>query len=250
LDLPFLFLLKKVISFLLYPLSIGFLLTFFGGWLLIRKRVRLAKLFFVLGMFWVFIVSSSFFANPLIESLEKHYKKVEHISSNIEYILLLGGDRKKRAWEALRLYRLLPHTKIVTSGYAVRGKISDAQKAKKLLIEAGVKSEDIVMQTNVKDTIEEAQTIKKRLGNKPFYLVTSAYHMPRAMKIFKSFGLNALAAPTDFNDPNDGEVIQLLSAKELIKTEKAFHEYLGLLSLYIKDLLKFKGIPSTGFKGE
>jgi len=184
----------------------------------------------------MFVVSSSFFANALIDSLEKRYKRVEHISSDIEYILLLGGDREQRGWEVLRLYRLLPHAKIITSGYTVRGKVPDAQKSKRLLVEAGVKSEDIVMQPNVKNTIEEAQAIKKRLGNKPFYLVTSAYHMPRAMKIFKSFGLNAMAAPTDFNDPNDSEVIRILNAQELLKTQKSFHEYLGLLSLYI---LKF-----------
>lgn len=232
------FLIKKFIAFILYPLSIGMLLGIIGLWILINRRLQLSKLFFLLAMVWIFIVSSSFFANPLLESLESRYKRVEVVPKNIEYILLLGGERQKRAWEALRLYRLLPGAKIITSGYALRGKISDAQKTKRMLIEAGVKSEDILMQTQAKDTVEEAKAIKRRLGKQAFFLVTSAYHMPRAMKIFRALGLNAIAAPTDFNDKNEGALIRILSAKELLKTEKAFHEYLGLLWLELKKYLQ------------
>ena len=34
--------------------------------------------------------------------------------------------------------------------------------------------------------------------SEPFYLVTSALHMPRAMKLFLKQGLNPLAAPSDY----------------------------------------------------
>ena len=106
-----------------------------------------------------------------------------------------------------------------------------------MLIEVGVKSEDILMQSRAKDTVEEAKEIKRGLGKQAFFLVTSAYHMPRAMKIFQALGLNAIAAPADFNDRSEGAVIRILSARELLKTEKAFHEYLGLLWLELKKYL-------------
>ena len=60
------FLIKKFIAFMLYPLSIGILFGLIGLWLFINRRLKLSKLFFLLAMVWILIVSSSFFANPLI----------------------------------------------------------------------------------------------------------------------------------------------------------------------------------------
>lgn len=233
-ELGFAFILKKIIAFMLYPLSIGMFLFLLAFLLFLKKRARTATLFFIFAFVWITVVSSPFISNRLLAGLESKYKRVETIPKNVTYILLLGGDRQKRAWEALRLYREIPNAKIITSGYTVSGELTDAQKAAALLEDVGVKKEDILSQGEVKDTIEEARAIKKRLGKEPFFLVTSAYHMPRAMQIFKAAKLNAIAAPTDFNDPSDGGVVNIFSARELDKTEKALHEYFGLLWLKVK----------------
>ena len=80
-----------------------------------------------------------------------------------------------------------------------------------------------------KTTFEEAQHMKKRVGEKPFILVTAAYHMPRTMKLFKKAGLNPIAAPTDFNRAEESGFLTTLQGRQLQNTEHAWHEYLGML---------------------
>lgn len=230
------FIVKKVISFLLMPLSVGMLLALLGLWFLHKNRIKKAKYFLFAGLVWIVLVSSAPLGNLLLKPLESQYPKLQTIPKDIHYILLLGGDRKRRAWEALRLYNKIANVKIVTSGYSLQGTASDAQKAASLLEESGVKRDDILMQSKAKDTTEEAILMKKRVGTKPFILITSAYHMPRAMKLFAKEGLHPIAAPTDFNNPNDDGFGLVLNSKQLEKTEHAFHEYIGLLWLWLKNI--------------
>lgn len=228
------FILKKTVSFLLMPLTIGVILGLLGLWYLHKTNIKRAKHFFVMSLVWIALVTYAPLGNLLLAPLEKQYSKLEKIPNNIQYILLLGGDRERRAWEAIRLYHKIPNVKIITSGYSMHDTISDAQKTATLLEESGVKKEDILMQGEAKDTIEEAILMKKRVGEKPFILITAAYHMPRSMKTFQSEKLNPIAAPTDFNNPNEDGLGSILQSKQLEKTEQALHEYLGLLWLKLK----------------
>ena len=96
----------------------------------------------------------------------------------------------------------------------------------------GVKQEDLVLESESKDTIDEARIIKSIVGNDKFILVTSASHMPRSMGMFKKLGMQPIPAPTgymvkekqgispgDFFPGSDG----------LRRTEGVIYEYLGLL---------------------
>jgi uncharacterized SAM-binding protein YcdF (DUF218 family) len=228
------FLIKKIVSMMLMPLSIGIFLALLALLFLYKKNIKKAKKYLTFSILWIALISYAPFANLMLYPLEKIYPKLEKIPSNIEYILLLGGDKEKRAWEALRLYHKIPNVTIITSGYALHDKISEADKTAKLLIESGVKKEDILRQTEVKDTQEEAIEMKKRVGEKAFILITSAYHMPRAMTFFQQEGLNPIPAPADFNNPKEDGIFGIFQAKQLKKTERAWHEYLGLLWLNIK----------------
>ena len=80
-----------------------------------------------------------------------------------------------------------------------------------------------------KTTFEEAYYMKKRVGNKPFILVTSAYHMPRTIKLFQKAGLNPIAAPTDFNKNKESGFLTMLQSRQVQNIEHAWHEYLGML---------------------
>jgi len=223
------FILKKAISFLLMPLTIGMVLALLGLWFLHKEKIKKAKYFLLISFVWIALITYAPVGNLLLAALENQYAKLEKIPNNIEYILLLGGDRERRAWEAIRLYYKIPNVKIVTSGYSMHDKISDAKKTAKLLEESGVQKEDILMQGEAKDTLEEAILMKKRVGETAFILITAAYHMPRAMKLFQKEGLNPIAAPADFNNPDEDGFNSILQSKQLEKTEQALHEYLGLL---------------------
>lgn len=215
---------------MLMPLSIGIFFLLIALFFLYKKESKKVKRYLTFSILWILLISWAPFSNLILQPLESSYAKLEKIPNNIDYILLLGGDREKRAWEVLRLYHKIPNVKIITSGYALHDQISDAQKTATLLMESGIPQEKILMQEEAKTTFEEAQYLKKEIGTQPFILVTSAYHMPRAMKIFKKAGLNPIAAPTDFNRPQESGIISILQSKQLKNTEHAWHEYLGIVS--------------------
>ncbi|MCG6870414.1 MAG: YdcF family protein, partial [Gammaproteobacteria bacterium] len=62
-------------------------------------------------------------------------------------------------------------------------------------------------------------------------LVTSALHMPRAMKLFRARGIDAVAAPTDvrsIHDPARTVLDYLPDAGAMYQTTLAVKEYLGM----------------------
>ena len=235
------FILKKVISALMMPLSFGLFIGFLGLWYLHKNRIKRAKILLSISLIWIGLISFHPIANLLIIPLEKSHPKLENslltsIPSHTKYILLLGGYPKERAWEALRLYHLIPDAKIITTGYANHLPISQAQLAANFLVDSGVPKEDIIVLDKPKDTKEEALQIKELLADKPFILVTSAYHMPRAMQLFQREGLAPIPAPTDYKTEDKSKIFSVPAGSELRKSEQALHEYLGLVWMKLTSL--------------
>jgi len=223
------FMLKKMFAVAVMPLSIGLILVLVALIFLYFNKIEKAKKYLKISIVWILLVTWAPFGDLMLKPLESAYPKLETMPKNIEYILLLGGDRDKRAWEALRLYQKIPNVKIITSGYSLHDTISDAEKTANKLMESGIPKERILMQELAKTTFEEAEWMKKRVGEQPFIIITAAYHMPRTMAIFKKAGLNAIAAPADFNRAQESGLFSILQSSQLEKTEHAWHEYIGLL---------------------
>ncbi len=211
------------------PLSIGLILGFIGLMFLFKNQIKKAKIFLTMSIIWIAVVSYTPFSNLLIYPLESQHSQLNEIPKDVKYILLLGGDRENRGWEALRLYNQIADSKIITSGYAGRGSIAEAVKTANILYDLGIPKEDVIVHSSPKDTKEEAIKIKQVLGEKRFILITSAYHMPRALALFKKEGLNPIIVPTDFKIKESDKVISVPSSQGLQKTEIAWHEYLGLV---------------------
>ena len=222
------FLLKKFVSGFLMPLPIGVIFGLIGLFFLYRNSYKKAKLFLTASLIWIALISYNPFANALLHPLENSYQKVDAIDKNIEYALLLGGDFEGRAYEILELFNKNKNLTIITSGYEGKLDIPEAIKNRDRLIKVGIPKEKIIMQTKPKDTKEEALYIKKLLGGKPFYLITSAYHMPRALALFKKEGLNALPAPTNFLIKGTF-YDSFVSGSNTRNSQIAWHEYLGLI---------------------
>ena len=82
------------------------------------------------------------------------------------------------------------------------------------------------------DTAEEASSVATLVGNSPFILVTSAYHMPRAVRLMQLAGARPnTRAHRSAGTPAPG-IWRLGMAANLISTpecpERALHEYMGL----------------------
>lgn len=230
------FTLKKILSFFMMPMSIGLVLCIIALYFLYANKIKKAKVFLSLSFVWFFLISFAPVSNALIKPLEELYPKINAPVDNAKYVLLLGGDFQNRGYEALRLYKTMNNIKIITSGFEGSDPISEAQDSKEKLIQIGVPSEDIITQSSPKDTYEEAQEVKKIVTTEPLIVVTSAIHMPRAMLIFKSAGLNVIPAPTDFLYQEEVSFYHLIGASNMLNTQKAMHEYIGLVYGLLHDM--------------
>jgi uncharacterized SAM-binding protein YcdF (DUF218 family) len=139
-----------------------------------------------------------------------------------------------RLTEGLRLLRQLPGAQLILSGGPVRGEPPIARGYALAADALGVPAASMILIDEPPDTGAEIRAIHARVGDAPVLLVTSAAHMPRAMALCRREGLHAIAAPTgNLAAPSGrgGFWLPLPSGASLIKSETAFHEYLGLLAL-------------------
>ncbi len=227
--MEFTFILKKIISSMIMPLTFGLILTFIGLVFLYKNNLKKAKIYLTISFIWITTISYVPISNFLISPLETTYKKLDVMPQDVKYILLLGGDMENRAWELLRLHHLLPDAKIITSGYAGRGEIPEAIKTANILHNIGIPKSSIIIYDKPKDTKEEAIKIKELINDEKFVLITSAYHMPRAIALFKKEGLNPIPAPTDFKIKDSDKILSTPSGDNIKKSEIAIHEYIGLI---------------------
>jgi len=119
---------------------------------------------------------------------------------------------------------------LVLSGGDYQGISPDAVIMQQVALDQGVVRDRMILESASVDTIDQAKFLRDRLGQAPFYLVTSAGHMPRAMGMFRRSGTQPIAAPTDFHAVwVPFQITDFFpQAGTLANTERAFYEYLGL----------------------
>jgi uncharacterized SAM-binding protein YcdF (DUF218 family) len=238
------FILKKLVSRFFFPLSLVLELLLLGIFLKKRgTKVILAAVAFL------YLFSFSPFGYLILRPLESQYVPISssNLNTEVRWIVVLGGGSRKdmaltpedrlgdaslkRLLEGVRLSRLLPQSRLVVSGGDYQGISPDALIMQQVALDQGVARDRIIVETASLDTADQATFLRDRLGQAPFYLVTSASHMTRAMRMFMRAGTQPIAAPTDFRAVwAPFHVIDFFpQAGTLVNTEKAFNEYLGLL---------------------
>ena len=252
------FLLKKAISPLLFPMPVC--LTFLVAGLLLlwfTRRQKAGKIIVSIGALGLIFFSFEPISNFLLASLERRYPPFEMASPEearqIKWIVVLSAghnsDRRlppteqlsasslERLVEAIHLYRELPGCRLVLSGGKIFDSVSEAEVLAGSARELGVNPQDIVLEADSRDTEDEARLVQPIVGANKFILVTSASHMPRAMGLFSKKGMNPLPAPTDYwTGEHQGIEPSYFypSAGSMRKTERAVYEYLGLAWAYLR----------------
>jgi uncharacterized SAM-binding protein YcdF (DUF218 family) len=246
------FTLKKIFSALLLPFPLALLCLLLGLPLLMltkKKKTGIALISF--STILLFVFSFSTVPTNLLAQLESQYQPLTQLPMQTQTIVVLGGGVRNntnappntqlsaaslsRLLEGIRLYKLYrrqgKQATLMLSGGRVFGKPADAGMMQNTAIVLGIPRSDIKLESGSRNTAEEATYLKNQLANKPFILVTSAYHMPRAIQIFQQAGLKPIPAPTQFIAGSDRRLprFYLPNAKYLAANDIAFHEYLGLL---------------------
>lgn len=250
-----LFVLKKVISIFIMPINMVFILLFLAI-IYFKKRPKVSFKYLISAVLLLLLSSMPIISNTLMVTIEDNYEAFTRSSKPVDYIVILGNGHSsndalpvtsqlqisslQRLVEALRIYKIHPEARIITSGYAGDDPVSNAEKMKQSLVLLGVSEQKIITENFPKDTEEEAQLISPRVQGANVVLITNADHMPRSMKYFQLQGVFPIAAPTGYwvrglNDKSEW-IDFVPSSKKLQQTTIAWYESLGRLVQWFKEL--------------
>ena len=229
----------KILEMFLLPSVFVLVLILIGIILIFRKkRGKLGKILIILGILLYYLFSITPVADLIISPLEKQYQPAqkEELNKADKIVLLLGGKESDvlRASEVLRLYNL--QSAIIISGRdPLSPKIEEAKEVKEFLTERGISAENIILEDKSRNTFESAKNIKEILDDEPFFLVTSAYHLPRAIETFQKARTNPIPAPADFKIEKNYDILDFFpDAQNLRNSDIALHEYFGILWYRLK----------------
>lgn len=109
-----------------------------------------------------------------------------------------------RIWVAARLYKQGVAPRIIVSGGGFLASnngpaTTEAEAMRRFLVELGVPDTAIVSEGISNNTIENIYNVRKIVGDRPVALITSAYHVPRALRIAAVAKLNVSVFPVNFH---------------------------------------------------
>ena len=151
------------------------------------------------------------------------------------------GEGAERLTQAVVLARRYPDARIVYAGgnNSLRGaRTNEASDGRKLLIALGVDPARIAIETQSRNTDENARFTRDLVrppAAQRWLLVTSAWHMPRSMALFRKAGFDVVAFPVDYRSQGGAGDWQISSGpmRGLRIFDVAAHEWAGLLVYWL-----------------
>ncbi len=253
------FYLSKVVYFLIAPSHLCLLALALGVILLLRDgQARMARWLLMMSLTGFVVFGFSPLGNALMLPLEERFPRPAELRpGSYQGIIFLGGfedgelstarrslaliDAAERLTETLRLARRLPATKVVFTGgsAAMQGPGNTArQEVGRYLKDVGLAADRVVLEDQSRNTWENALYTRRLLRpaqSDRFLLVTSAWHMPRAVGAFQAAGLRVTAYPVDYRTRGPADLTQPFSflPNGLRRMDKAVKEWIGLLAYWL-----------------
>ncbi|HZW26437.1 MAG TPA: YdcF family protein [Gallionella sp.] len=247
------FVTNAIAALLLPPLSLLLLLAF-GLFLLYRRRKPAWPL---IGSSFLLLWLS---ATPYVAEGGLHLLEARTAplgKQDADAIVILGGGTyfhapeyggqdtvSQHTLERLRYGTQLQRTTgkpiLVTGGKPLGNSLSEAQQMKAVL------EQDFGMpvrwtEDSSDNTYENAYHSRQMLqaqGIRKIYLVTHAWHMPRAAEVFRSAGFEVIEAPTAFTTRYRNDLLAFLPRGDAMRDSRIFtHELIGLLWYRVKSAL-------------
>jgi uncharacterized SAM-binding protein YcdF (DUF218 family) len=245
------FVASKALWFLTAPVTLLMLGAFVGAWLL-PGRAGFARAIALACSGALLLASLAPIGALLLEPLEDRFPQPAADMAAPYGIVVLGGaiddeasaargqtifdDGAARLTEAAILARRFPQARLVYSGGSSslwNSRSSEAREARKLLVALGVEAERIEIEERSRNTDENARFTAALVDPKPnqtWLLVTSAYHMPRAMGLFRKAGFAVVADPVDYRTLGGWRdwTLRADPVRSLGLLDLAIHEWIGL----------------------
>jgi uncharacterized SAM-binding protein YcdF (DUF218 family) len=247
------FQLSKILPLLVLPLGLALLLLVWGVWRGGRWPAALA-----LALLW-------FFATPLVAEglwrwLERPFQRGNAATllagSQPRAVVVLGGGRHPapgparasewidadrffgglEAYQQLRRQNQRPQL-IFTGGWwpSMPSMPPEGEVLRQRAIELGLPAADLATTGRVRNTAQEARAVAALLpAGSSIVLVTSAFHLPRAVRLFERQGMRVLPYPVDFQasgawagQPLANPLNWIPSASGLDRSSRALREVMG-----------------------
>jgi uncharacterized SAM-binding protein YcdF (DUF218 family) len=144
------------------------------------------------------------------------------------------SEAGERIITAVALQKQFPDAELVlVGGIKLAGGMEDVSYARETALSLGVPAEKIVLISGTHSTVENARAVAQRFGTADqMLLVTSAFHMPRAMLCFQKTGLNPLAYAVDSRVPSQLTLVEKFTPHligNFKRFDDAMHEWIGLI---------------------
>jgi uncharacterized SAM-binding protein YcdF (DUF218 family) len=239
--------LSKLLDLLLAPLS--WVLLLLVAAFLLRRRGAIAWALVGAAATVIFVLSAEPVADRLMRYAEASARSTYRPGATYDAVVVLGGvleankphpggdpELSRAADRIVRTYELARdgHARnVLVSGGTGRPRAdepSEAEQLAALLRRWGIPSERIAIETrsrNTRENAEESARIVRAHGWTTLLLVTSAWHMPRALGCFRREGLSPDVLPVDFAGGDGRGQGWLPRVAALEKSSEAIRELAG-----------------------
>ena len=243
--------LHKVLPLLLSPLLIIVIIIILG----VMTSSKKTSLF---GVVLLLIGSFPIFSDRLVFFLERNYQPQDSqrvleadaivvLSGMVRLVQINDYDSKyewseasDRIFAGIELFKRKKAPTLILTRGQVPWSIGypEGEYLQTMAVSLGVPKKNILLTENVENTEQEARAVSHLISkrNPRIILVTSAFHMPRAEKVFKAVGIDVIAFPVDFQSGLSKTTIMhfIPSAEGLSNTSFFAREMIGRLYYYLK----------------
>lgn len=260
---PMFFISSKVLFFFVTPSNVVWMVVASGLVLLWRGRLVVGRRLVAVGLALMLVIGFSPLGSLLMNPLEERFAlSVVAVAEparlgHVEGIIVLGGfedgrvasgrgllalnEAGERLTETVRLAHALPEAKIVFTGGVGNLLVAGEDAALSVggyLESAGIARQRIVLESKSRNTWENATLTREVLQPAPgarYLLVTSAWHMPRSIGVFRQAGFDVVAWPVDYRTRSAGDLLRPADSigEGLQRVDTAVKEWIGLIAYYM-----------------
>jgi uncharacterized SAM-binding protein YcdF (DUF218 family) len=251
------FFLSKTVGHLLLPTNFLIGLGLLGAVLLATRYARAGRRLTVASILLLAIAGFSPLGNWLLYPLEQRFPPCDVTNGTPDGIIVLGGSidadlseahhgavvrsAADRMLAAAALARRYPDARVIFSGGSANLISNDAREADyaaALFESLGVAKARLLMERSSRNTEENAKFSKALAAPKNgerWLLVTSAYHMPRSIGLFRKAQFPVEACPVDWRvgDRSDLRSFFVAAGEGLARTDIGLREWIGLLAYWL-----------------
>jgi uncharacterized SAM-binding protein YcdF (DUF218 family) len=248
------FFLSKTIGKMLLPTNFLIGIGVIGALLLATRFASLGRRLMVLSVLMLAVCGFSPLGNWLLYPLESRFPPWDAARGAPDGIIILGGSidadlsvahggavvrsEADRIIAAAALARRYPNARILFTGGSANLLSNDAKEADyagALFESLGVAKARLTMERRSRNTQENVEFSKAMVAPKSgdrWLLVTSAFHMPRSVGLFRKAGFAVEPYPVDWRVGGSSDLLAFFPVADdgLGRTEIALREWMGLIA--------------------